>query len=58
VSAAEIHIHAPENIAIVTGDPMTMSCGTDVNQSFVLWYFQSVVEDQDMLIFNGRRPIG
>ena len=53
LSAAGIQIHGPENIAVVTGNPVTMSCGTNKFPPILHWYFLGVVENDEILIFNG-----
>ena len=50
-----IVIHEPENIATVTGNPVTISCGTNTFPPILLWYFLGVAEYKEILIFNGLR---
>ena len=45
----------PSNKAAIAGQPVTMSCGLETNNSLILWYFQPVGSQDVKLIFNGYR---
>lgn len=53
--AGGFQMHAPDKIAAVTGDPVTLSCGTYKFPPSLRWYFLGVADSEEILISNGLR---